>query len=179
MYPEFEGAAAFLDIETTGLSSYYHHVTVVGLYDGQAFRCYTRGFNLHRFIEEIRNYDLLVTYNGSSFDLPFLRAEFPGVQFPPVHIDLRHLLRRLGYRGGLKAIEQQLGIQRKESIQGIDGFMAVVLWQRHLLGDPQALQTLMEYNRADVVNIKALMEIAYDMLRDRLLSEKDSQHSVV
>ena len=39
LFPEFAGECVFLDIETTGLSTVFDTVTMVGLFDGTAMRC--------------------------------------------------------------------------------------------------------------------------------------------
>lgn len=170
LYPEFRNSAAFLDIETTGLSPYYHTTTLIGLFNGRDFKAYIRGQNLADFKNEIQKYSLLVTYNGTQFDLPFLCSDFGQVRFPPVHIDLRYFLRRLGYAGGLKSVEKQLGILREDEVDNIDGFGATILWQRFMRGDNSALRLLVQYNFADVTNLKVLMELGYSMMKERLLS---------
>jgi uncharacterized protein len=54
--------------------------------------------------------------------------------------------------GGLKRVEEQLGIERTS--KGIDGLMAMRLWERFRLhGDGEALQALLAYNRDDVKNL--------------------------
>jgi uncharacterized protein YprB with RNaseH-like and TPR domain len=88
---------------------------------------------------------------------------------PPAHIDLRFLLKRLGYAGGLKKIEKDLGIGRETEINGMDGYEAVRLWQAYQWGDDTALKTLIRYNRADIVNLKPLMEIGYREMKAGLL----------
>jgi uncharacterized protein YprB with RNaseH-like and TPR domain/predicted nuclease with RNAse H fold len=170
LYPEFKNSTAFLDIETTGLSFYYNNITLIGLFNGKEFKVYVRDQNLPDFKDEIEKYSLLVTYNGTLFDLPFLSSEFGEVNFPPVHIDLRFLLRRLGYTGGLKSVEKQLGISRQSEVNGIDGFGATILWNRYIRGDLDALKLLLQYNFADVANLEVLMELSYSMMRERLLS---------
>lgn len=170
LYPEFGNSTAFLDIETTGLSFYYNNVTLIGLYNGKEFKVYVRHQNLPDFKDEIEKYSLLVTYNGSLFDLPFLSSEFGEINFPPVHIDLRFLLRRLGYTGGLKSVEKQLGITRQSDVNDIDGFGATILWNRYMRGDADAFKLLLRYNFADVTNLKTLMELSYSLMRKRTLS---------
>jgi uncharacterized protein YprB with RNaseH-like and TPR domain len=76
------------------------------------------------------------------------------------HIDLRFVLGSLGYRGGLKVVEQTLGLGRAPAIQGVDGFEAVRLWHRYRRGDRAALMRLALYNLTDVVNLVQLVEIA-------------------
>lgn len=174
LYPEFKNSTAFLDIETTGLSFYYDNITLIGLFNGKEFKVYIRGQNLPDFKDEIQKYLLLVTYNGTLFDLPFLSLEFGEPSLPPVHIDLRFLLRRLDYTGGLKSIEKQFGILREDEVDNIDGFGATILWHRFMRGDDSALKLLVQYNFADVTNLKVLMELGYSMMKERLLS--DSSH---
>jgi uncharacterized protein YprB with RNaseH-like and TPR domain/predicted nuclease with RNAse H fold len=164
VFPEFSDQCVYLDIETTGLSTVFDSVTVVGLYDGRRYDVFVQGNNLDQLQDALRKYSVVVTFNGSGFDLRFLRSAFPEIVLPPVHIDLRWVSRRLGYRGGLKEIERQFGLERSESIADIGGYDATVLWARYLRGDKAALDRLIEYNTADVVHLKALMEICYDRL---------------
>jgi uncharacterized protein YprB with RNaseH-like and TPR domain len=163
MYPEFFQKAVFLDIETTGLSPHWSDITIVGIYNGQDTEVFVKGKNLEDFPEEIRNYSLLVTYNGRQFDVPFLRARFPGLELPPAHIDLRFLPRRLGLFGGLKNVERMLGLQREGNLGDVDGYMATRLWQEYKKGNQAALDTLIRYNLEDVVNLKDIIELAYNM----------------
>ena len=160
--------AAYLDIETTGTFWPGLTVTVVGLYDGVEMRQFVHGYNLHELPRALEGLDLLVTFNGTQFDLPVLRANFPDLGLPPVHIDLRFLLARLGFKGGLKKIEPRFGIHRPGEVDGMDGYMAVLLWQRYQRGDQGALDLLLSYNREDVVNLEVLMDGAFAMERERL-----------
>ena len=82
-----------------------------------------------------------------------------------IHLDLLHPLRHLGYRGGLKAIEAEMGIERSEETIGLHGFDAVRLWHAYQAGDDEALDILLEYNMEDVVNLEPLAEFAYEGLR--------------
>jgi uncharacterized protein YprB with RNaseH-like and TPR domain len=168
-YREFKERTVFLDIETTGCSA-WDYITVVGIYDGHRYMPFVRGYNLHKCVEALYGKAVIVTFYGSAFDLPFLRRSFPNIYLPPIHIDLCYLLKRLGYKGGLKAIEWQLGISRDEEIEGLSGIDAVRLWMRYQHNnDANALRLLIKYNRADVVNLKTLMEFAYREMVKRVL----------
>lgn len=46
--------------------------------------------------------------------IPFLKSEFKDFKFTQAHIDVRYLLYRLGYSGGLKQVEINVGIQREK-----------------------------------------------------------------
>ncbi len=169
LFRHFRPRAAYLDIETTGQIWGAMEVTVVGLYDGVCFRQFVQGHNLREFPQALAPYDLLITYNGTQFDLPVLRAYFPDLSLPPVHVDLRFLLARLGFRGGLKGIEPRFGIHRPPEVEGMDGYAAVLLWDRYQRGDQTALDLLLQYNREDVVNLETLMEGAFKLWQERIL----------
>lgn len=166
-FADFRKRIGYLDIETSGLNQ-WDDVTVVGIYDGVRTHTYVAGDNMDRLAEDIGDYALLVTFNGALFDLPFLRRRFGSI-FDQLHIDLRFALRKLGYRGGLKSIERQVGIDRSGEIADIRGEDAVMLWHEYQNGSQEALRLLVEYNRADVVNLEYLAESAYGRLRERAL----------
>jgi uncharacterized protein len=173
LYGDFAANCAFLDIETAGGAYGWQDITVIGLYDGLEYRAFVQGRDLEEFEDAAQRYQLVVTFNGSRFDLPCIHQYFRNFRAPWVHIDLRYVLMRLGHRGGLKTIEQRLGIQRPIDLQGMNGYDAVLLWNRYLEGDSQALDTLIRYNREDVVNLKTLMELAYRNQCSRLPLPRD------
>jgi len=162
LYPDFRDRVAFLDIETTGLFPGADAITLIGLFDGLKTKVFIRGINLDEFAREIEKYSLIVTFNGKRFDIPFIRrtfGELPGYQ---AHIDLLYPLRRLGYRGGLKSIEVQLGLEREGALKEVDGFIAVLLWREYERGNKAALDTLVRYNLEDVVNLRYLADVVYN-----------------
>ena len=162
MFSAFRSKIAYLDIETTGLGGYGDYITTIVVYDGDSIFSYVQGQNLDDFRHDIQNYNLLVTYNGITFDLPFIRNYFK-IPMKQAHIDLRYVLASLGYKGGLKSCERQLGIDREE-LADVDGFFAVKLWWDYLnRGNEGALQTLLAYNAVDVVDLELLMVMAYNM----------------
>ena len=160
--PEFADRTVFLDVETDGTNK----ITVLGIADWHQYFVFVRGVDdLDEARERLETAAIVVTYNGSNFDLPVLKANFPHWRLPPLHLDLCPLLRRLGYKGGLKAVEAQLGIKRPPQIHGLNGWDAVHLWWRwHDYGDEKALNLLLDYNREDVVNLRPLLEFAYQRL---------------
>ncbi|MBD3203270.1 exonuclease [Candidatus Woesearchaeota archaeon] len=169
-YPEFADNCCFLDIETTGLSRDYHDITTIAVYDGKESKVFIQGKNLDEFRSEIKKYSLIVTYNGICFDIPFIEQKLPDIGFDHLHVDLRFALKKIGYSGGLKSIEKQLGIVREGDICDVDGYEAVRLWKRYKRGDKRALDKLMKYNIEDVVNLKTLMDITYKNLREKSFS---------
>lgn len=169
IYPEFRGRTAFLDIETTGLSPYEGIVTVVTVHGGGTTRTFVAGEDLEELPAHLGRFSVLVTFNGSRFDVPFLAMAFPQLVVPPVHIDLRFLLYRIGLAGGLKRIERTVGLGDRTGVEGIDGLQAVRLWQEYRRGSSSALERLVRYNRADTTNLEPLLGLAVDELGARLL----------
>jgi hypothetical protein len=167
VFPEFRSSIAYLDIETTGLSLWDSDITTIALYDGTAIKYYIQGQNLEDFIHDIQKYKLIVTYNGKTFDIPFIEGFFK-IRLNHGHIDLRYVLKSLGYGGGLKSCEKALGLDRGD-LDGVDGYFAVLLWQdyqRHR--NEKALETLLAYNIEDVVNLETLMVLAYNMKMEKM-----------
>lgn len=170
LFDGFRRRAVYLDIETSGYDQWTSDITVIGLYDGARVQTFVNGKNLDAFEMAVADYDLVITFNGACFDLPFIRRCFPGISLPQGHIDLRFLLKKLGYEGGLKRIEKNLGITRGTEIEGVDGFEAVRLWRKYQRGDEKALKTLISYNSADIVNLVPLMELAYEKMKSRVFA---------
>lgn len=164
MYADFRQNAAFLDIETTGLSPDYSIITLVGILDRSGYHSYVYDQNLSDLREALEQYDLIVTYNGASFDLPFIEHHFGSLFQHTAHIDLRFPLRRMGLRGGLKSLERQLDVGRPSDLSALSGYDAVRMWWMWQHGDEGALQTLIRYNAEDVQSLPKLAEIAYNHL---------------
>jgi len=152
---------AYLDIETTGLCSFYDEITVIGIYlasDSGNSLVQLVGADVTKanLLRTLRRVDTIYTYNGSRFDLPFINFRL-GVNLSEHfhHRDLMHDCWNNNLYGGFKKVEQQLGIRRR--LQGIGGAQAVILWWRYQTkNDRKALDLLLEYNREDVVNLMTL-----------------------
>jgi len=160
IFPHFRHTIAYLDIETTGLGI-DAEITTIALYDGKNIRYYINGRNLEDFVTDIYNYQVLVSYNGKSFDIPFIERFFR-IKLDQAHIDLRYVMAKLGFKGGLKGCEKRMGINRG-ALDGVDGFFAVLLWhQFQQTGDEKALETLLAYNIEDTVNLERLLVEGYN-----------------
>ncbi len=162
IFKDYQGTTAYIDIETTGLGDPGDIITTIALYDGKTIKHYTNGKNLDAFKKDIKQYEVIVTYNGKTFDIPFIESYFR-ISIPHSHIDLRYILKSLGYSGGLKSCEEQLGIGRTSSLAEVDGYFAVLLWNDYKRKkNKRSLETLLSYNIEDVLNLEYLMIAAYN-----------------
>lgn len=163
LYENVADETCYLDIETTGLDATRHDVTTVTVHRADETTTLVQGRDLtaSRLESVIEPASLLVTFNGQRFDVPFLETCYD-VELSLPHVDLMYPCRQLELTGGLKRIEQDVGIDRdRPDLSGRD---AVRLWHRYERGDEDALETLVSYNRADTVNLERLMEIVADRL---------------
>jgi uncharacterized protein len=152
---------AYLDIETTGLVRDSCELTVVGIAIEQGGNT-----SIVQLIGEdatdvsvmaaLAGSDELYTYNGGRFDLPVLKKKL-GLDLAKCmpHTDLMRACWKHKLKGGLKRVEEQLGIARAS--KGIDGWMAVQLWWQYVNNnDNDSLRRLLEYNAEDVLNMRTL-----------------------
>lgn len=152
---------AYLDIETTGLSPTDCMVTVVGMYicngeDAKVIQLVGNDITGNSLLESLEGVRVIHTYNGSRFDLPFIHGclDINLSQIFP-HRDLMFDCWKNNLYGGLKAVERQLGIERR--LKDMNGWEAVKLWWRYVDSfDLGALNKLLEYNKEDVVNLRTL-----------------------
>jgi len=163
MIPNFINRIAYLDIETTGLSPQYNHITTIAAYDGAIVHDFVKGDNLNDFPAFISKFPAITTFYGKSFDIPFIKKEM-GVDFNQIHFDVCFLLKRLKIKGGLKKIEKRFGISRGE-LEDLDGYSAVLLWKKFKkTKKKEYLETLLAYNNEDVINLEFLLYQAYNLL---------------
>ena len=160
---------ALVDIETTGLTPGYDQITVIGLAGGKQARVFVAGRPqtgdevLEKFKEAIKSYDLIVTFNGANFDIPFIEKQFrdTSFHFEQPHLDLLWPARSLGLSGGLKDMEKQIGITRPADIKEMRGLEAIQLWGAWKNGDQAAYTRLTTYCKADCVNLKDFADHVY------------------
>lgn len=162
LYARFNDSCYFLDIEVDG----HGQIIVVTVFDRFECKTLVRNVNLEKKKLEaaLEGCGMLVTYNGSAFDIPKLRKQL-GVRLNMPHVDLKPLCQRLGLVGGLKEVEIKLGIERPRHLRGhaVDAWKA--LWAS---GDKEWLDLLIQYNEEDTVNLYRIVEKCMGMIGGRL-----------
>jgi hypothetical protein len=165
LYENFRDEAAFFDIETTGLSKERDEVTTVSVYQNGETETLIHGQDLTRErLAEALDAPLLVTYNGASFDVPFVERSFD-LSLDAAHLDLLYPCRSVDLTGGLKTVETEIGIERdRPDLSGRD---AVRLWHDYeRRGNDEALETLVSYNREDTVNLRTVADAVAERLHE-------------
>jgi len=177
------GSLRFFDFETTGLSGgtgTIAFLAAVARREGGelAVRQFfledypgERAF-LEAILAELPEESVVVTYNGSSFDLPLLRTRcvMNGMEAPSrSHVDALFAARRLWKRvcGGasLGLIEREvLGVERQEDVPGS---MIPGLYFSYLRsGDEPLMRIVMSHNADDVASLASLVARADSIFGD-------------
>ena len=170
LYDFFREECCFLDIETDSQGK----IIVAGISNYYETRHFVRGINLEKEILEkvLAQFKLLITFNGSSFDLPKLKKQLQvDIRLP--HLDLKPLCVNLGLKGGLKEVEKRLHLQRPDHLQG----NPVELWKAfHASGDREYLELLLAYNQEDCENLRGVMNVVWQKLQE---TKNQKPHSLL
>ncbi|WP_053957686.1 ribonuclease H-like domain-containing protein [Inediibacterium massiliense] len=157
---------ALFDIETTGLSSLHNQVILIGLLyiqNGQItmkqFFCENRKEEieiLQAFEKEIKKFQLFISYNGDTFDIPFLNKRF---QFHKItyciqkhkSLDLLKWVKKTKdlfqfNNCKLKSLEEHLGIYRNDKISGKE---SVSLYEEYEKNQAEQLKKLILLHNYD------------------------------
>ncbi len=158
----FQKQTAIIDIETTGLTS-RDYITSIAVLKHGGINMFVRGINLFDFLEILQDVKLLITFNGTRFDLPFIRRCF-SIDLGIPHLDLMPVLKQLGFTGGQKKCEESARLKRSYS-EGMAGQDAVELWNVwKATGNRSSLSQLMIYNAEDVFMLEKLAIRAYNIV---------------
>lgn len=146
----------YLDIETT----YQGKLTVIGLHHSAIGTVQLVGPDCTREkLEAVLPPAICIyTFNGERSDLPIIKEQL-GVDLKNRFrsVDLARTCHRAKLYGGLKRVEQILGITRVYA--DMSGKDAVALWYTYERdGDTAALEKLLAYNREDVENLVKLRD---------------------
>ena len=157
LYPHFAQRAAFFDLEADGENL----ITVGGVMDHAGVATFIRGKSLQQLPARLGQSAIWVTFNGLVFDVPVLKHHFVDLPKPTVHLDLKVVLRKTRQTGGLKEIEERLGLARPPHLKGLRGMDAIRLWREfNATRDVAALRFLVEYNLYDAINLRTLLDWA-------------------
>lgn len=144
----------YLDVETT----YQGELTVIGLHHAAVgtVQLVAPDLSAAALLAVLPPAIAVYTYNGDKFDLPIIKTQL-GVDLRQRYrsVDLMKACHKARLYGGLKGVEEKLGIGRVHA--GMSGKDAVALWYEWTkTGDRGCLDRLLAYNREDVENLVKL-----------------------
>lgn len=175
-----------LDIETTGLSRKNDLIITIGLLYGSVDEVVTEQYFaesladevklIEKFLDRIKSFDSVLTYNGDSFDLPFIREKinFYGFEdFNTRQVDLYKTVRKYKDILGLqkinqKEVEKYLHIERRENLKGSD----VALLYKNFLLKVASSEEIILHNKYDLINLHKILKIE-EVIADKMTVETD------
>lgn len=174
----------YLDIETSGLSRHKNHIILIGI-------CFFRsnGLELRQYFAEnlseekeiliafqkdLSEFKHFVSFNGNTFDIPFLNSAFEKHHIPfrlpdGCQEDLLAFLRPLKEQWGLsslklKSVEEAFDIHRKDTISGKESLLLYKAYQNK--PNPIYLHNILLHNAEDVKHLAILhRKISEKMIR--------------
>ena len=151
----------YLDIETTGLSPMKDDITIIGVLCNDVFQQFIGHVNLKAYyVDEfimMHEPTEVIGYNSNKFDIVFLEQFGVETLANLKQIDLMIQCHDLNLKGGLKAVEKILGIERQH--EPLNFFQQTALWKKWINNnDWEALDRLLAYNREDVLNLPLVEE---------------------
>ncbi len=169
LYEDFKDQVVFLDIE---IGRNNQDIILIGLFDGFESKFFVKGVNLGKeeFFKELNKYKLVISFNGSAFDIPLIERYFrTAIELP--HWDIKHACLKLGLKGGLKEVEIMLNLTRPVHLYGNPS----ELWRTFFASkDREYLDLLIKYNEEDIVNLKPIAEFCFKELKERLIKKDPS-----
>ncbi|RME78732.1 hypothetical protein D6774_00165 [Candidatus Woesearchaeota archaeon] len=151
LYLELRDECCYLDIEAQG-----KNILLLGVYADDEYIALLQGKTLSKelFLDILKKFPFIVTFNGTSFDIPLIERYF-GISLKEyLHFDVRHAAKKIGLVGGLKNIEKKLNIRRESVISGKELYG---LFKHYLATQNEdALRSLLHYNEEDCKNLESL-----------------------
>lgn len=175
---------AVADIETTGLSPANSGIILGGVVfpDGDNRRA-VQYFGdtisdeaelLERYVGALSSADVIVTYNGDRFDLPFIRRRMESLRMDTgrldglFSVDMYRILKKYSHLPKLlpnmkqKTVESFLG-DSSERTDEIDGAKSVELYYEYIKSEgerkEQILSDILLHNRDDIVRLSDMIRI--------------------
>lgn len=174
----------FIDIETDGLS-HKNRISLIGLIlfrknalIGEALQLFNEDYlsekeilkYLIKYVRE-NEIDYFVSFNGNSFDFPFINARLNHYNLSFVlnksaNIDLYRIAKQYQEvlqlpNSKLKSVEKAVGIHREDTISGKD---SILLYQAYLETKSEKMKhSILLHNYEDIINMVPLLKITHNI----------------
>lgn len=180
----------FFDIETTGLSREYNYVYLVGL---MYYSSFEESFVIEQIwidsedsevdllkysIDKLNNFDYIINYNGTSFDIPFINARSKASNLlkqvdPSKSFDIYRLLRKNKNKLNLdnlklETVEEFLGIYREDSYSGLECITFYLDYQKSK--NSSLKDKILLHNFEDLLYLNEILVIIDILFKDQSFS---------
>lgn len=178
--PQDQERIGFFDIEATNLKADFGHMLTYCIKDGGSDKIYydtitladiKAGYEDKRLIQEcikdLNRFDKIVTFYGSNYDLPFVRARamINKVEFPFFgsikHRDLFFIIKSkfcLSRKSLENSCNQLLGKSNKTRFNP-------KVWRDAARGDKKSIEQILEHNKFDVLDTEELYNQTIDYVK--------------
>jgi hypothetical protein len=172
-YNWWEGKTiGFFDIETTGLQADFDIMLTYSLKEYKNNKIISNVITkneifdgvidkrlVSNLLDDLKKFDIIVTYNGTRFDIPFTRAraDYFNLQFP-----------KFGekYQWDLYFHVKRLYRIRSKSLESISKFLKIPgktrldpeIWRKARYGDKKSIDIILDHNKYDVIVLEKLYE---------------------
>ncbi len=194
-------SAVFFDIETTGLSPETAYIFLIGCicYDGRTWQLHQFLIQyvqeekslLQSFFSLAQNYEILIHYNGHTFDLPFLRKRAQECQIATEVPDMPNIDLYQRYRSmktvfslqhlNQRSLEEWLGWNRSDEIESKE--MINLYWTYSVSADPEIEKLLLLHNHDDltgmlrILSLEAYLALKRGEIQNSIDASESSDHS--
>lgn len=178
----------FLDIETTGISSEQNKVILAGILENKGSSFVIRQYFaekkeeekeiLELIIEVLSKAHIIINYNATSFDIPFLNRRFQKNNIPfsigsYCSFDLHKIIKKYGFITlpdyKLKTIEKYMGIERTDTISGQE---SIDIYNEYIKNKDTVLkEKILAHNFEDVYFLTKLLPILSKMDLHKIMFE--------
>lgn len=169
---------AVLDIETTGLSKKKNAIILIGLvvvkdnkatlYQYFAEKLYDEKAVVESTVKLLEDLDFIITFNGKSFDLPFIKEKTNKYNIPFADIynlDIYQILKTFSDLGTMlpdlkqKTVEKFMGFGSSR-LDEISGGESVMLYNEYLVtGDKKLEEFILLHNSDDIEQLYKLIPV--------------------
>lgn len=165
--------SVFFDIETTGFNRYSCMCYLIGIMTLEGDELIIEQFFadkpeeevevIEAFLDRIEGYEEIISFNGDSFDIPFVkkRMKQAGLVDRLRHksLDLYKVIKRHKNKLNLpnlklKTLEEYAGVFREDQLSG--GDMIPLYYSYVNRGDEEAKESILLHNFEDILNMKVL-----------------------
>lgn len=171
----------FWDIETTGFSRRYDSIYLMGYFYWEGRTPYLEQHLcsstaeeiglLENFLQKMDDFEVLVSFNGDTFDIPFVQERLKQMRVRGHLSEFRSMDLYKMYRPyasffgwtncKLKSIECFLNLERRDTMDG--GELIEVFYEYSRTDDPGLQKTLLLHNYEDILNLPYLLKIQHYM----------------